>query len=495
MKKIYLIHPDMFFAEYLRQYLEWQGFEAQCADSNVEGFTACVRFEPDLIILNKDTPYLDAMGFLIKKRLTEKLKDVPAFVIGGFSPRELDQFAREGVKEFLDRKVSPRQLTDRIERLFSIPQKEPPKRTPMLMDIHTKGKIIIVQIEGNLEGDKLIMLSYLIRVFCRKHDIKIPKLLLIIPSLYPESITRENLELLFSFRNYPEFTIEPDRIQVLTQNKEFLETMRLIPECSGFALPKNYYEGFKSLYIDMDIETRIPVDFIKPGNQYILDIFDDHGTVVLQAMQTATEEFIASLRERGIRSLKYYSDIELGELRHTPGSMPYNTVFDYITRTSEPIDPELLDVNIQSEKRCLFFRNARGERILFISADTALAELVKHTLGSYFVIDRFEQGAEIVRALKEYTYITIFIDLRFPAAAVLKLLQIIRSTATRTKTTIILLAEKIDKAALLQYKTYGTDHVILAPFTSDKLYEKMYQAVSEDRTPSGMPAGSAAAEF
>jgi DNA-binding response OmpR family regulator len=113
MKKIYLIHPDMFFAEYLRQYLEWQGFEAQCADSNVEGFTACVRFEPDLIILNKDTPYLDAMGFLIKKRLTEKLKDVPAFVIGGFSPRELDQFAREGVKEFLDRKVSPRQRPDR----------------------------------------------------------------------------------------------------------------------------------------------------------------------------------------------------------------------------------------------------------------------------------------------------------------------------------------------------------------------------------------------
>ncbi|MEJ2372663.1 MAG: DEAD/DEAH box helicase [Sulfurimonas sp.] len=54
------------------------------------------------------------------------------------------------------------------------------------------------------------------RAYCRDKKIRSPRLLIIIPSLYPENITKENIERLFRITTCPELEIKPHNIKILT---------------------------------------------------------------------------------------------------------------------------------------------------------------------------------------------------------------------------------------------------------------------------------------
>ncbi len=518
MALIHLMHPDRFFGAFLSQYLNLQGFETLCTDSNIECFYSINKNKPNLIVLNKESPYLDIEGFLIKKRNTEKIEDIPIFVIGDFSPKEIAHFKTLHVEAFLSKRINPVALTERLRLYFKIPLPAPEKRTPMLVDIHAKESTLIIQIEANLESDKLLILNFRIRLFLQEKKSRTPRIMFIIPSLYPDMVNKTTVSQLFGFLDFGELKIDPLKIVVLTSNKHFLDTMASLSKLSTIRVVKDYYEGYRSITADFDLETKVALDYIKVGSRYFLDLFDTKNTVRLAAQQTMTEDLLKALKQEGVRYLKYYGkkaastvndtdiiasveesesqtgtdesgpkdDETLLELLVTSDSdhgfsLLDTTTMDYITSDFVPVSAELFDEQVLNEKQNLFFSKDRGQPLLFVSLNTGLFELVQQALSVYFDIENIQAGANIKPMLDAKRYGIIFIDLSIPQEIVVKILHVIRSHATRRKTTIILMAKTVGKAELMTYKKYGTDHVILHPFTTEKFYNKVYTAVTLDR--------------
>ncbi|MBN1649298.1 MAG: hypothetical protein JW874_14770 [Spirochaetales bacterium] len=483
MKRILVINSDTFFAEFITQYFNASGFRAVCTYNNVEGFAEAARNIPNLIIASKESPFLDIKGFLIKKRLAETLKDIPLFLVGDFSPAEIREFQKDNVMAFLSKRLNPRALVERVHHQFDMPLPENQHRTPMILDLHTKGNIFIAQIEGNFDPVNLVIMNFLLRMFFKSRKIKKPHIMLIIPSIYSETITNVNLDYLFDFVNFKEFDVDPQRVQILTNIKELRSLIKESPKFSKFVFAIDYVNAFKELMVDFNLETVIPLDFMKKGNVFALDIYDNKGNVVVPALTEVTAELIQELRERGLKKLKYYSDIDITKTGIVSGINMNAAVFDYITREFTPISTDAFDMNILNQKQNLFFSKIKGQNMVVITHDEDIQMLIRHSLGEYFSIIDSKTGAEIDTMMQDEAHriSIVFIDLRDKEEDFLEVMKAIREKATRRKTTIILLASKVNKVQLVNYMSYGTDHVILFPFTTTKIYNKVYTSVLHDR--------------
>lgn len=481
MPRIHLAHPDVQLARFLAEYLDVKGFSVTVTNSHVHAYTVCVKDPPQLIVMSKESPLLDAIGFLIKKEHTAAIENVPLFLIGDFKPKEIEYFKARNVRAFLSVRINPSALNERLHQFFNLPMPPPRKRTPMLMDIHAKGKLLVVQLEGNLDPDKAVELNYLITRFLDANGIKVPRIMLIIPSMYPDLINPENMKRLFRFLEAPGLKPDLSKIAVLSHVKPFLETLAGIPELEGIATVGNYYEGYRTLIADFDVETLVPVEMLKPDSRFFLDLYAPDGTVLVKAMQPVGDETLRLLRESDIRVLKYYGEADLDGVSVSDFDPRETSLFDYITRDFSPVSVELFDSNVLFEKQNLFFSRIRGQRLLFVSLDPALFLLVQQALSVYFEIENVKAGENIKPVLADPRFAIIFIDLSIPKETVLRMLHAVRANASRRRTTIILLAKTLNKDDLVAYRANGTDHVVLQPFTTEKIFNKVYSAVTLDR--------------
>jgi DNA-binding response OmpR family regulator len=481
MKKILIIHKDEMYAEFISHYLDASGFVVGWATNNVEGFTMAVKMKPDLIIMSKESEYLDLGGFLLKKKHNQGLSEAPIFLVGNFSPHEIADLKPKHIHAFLSVKLNPRALIERIYLYFSLPRENTGKRTPMMMDIHSKGNILIIQIEGNFDPEQLVTCNFLLRLFCKKRKITTPYLMFIIPSIYEESLTEENLDRLFSFIHYKELRIKAKKIQILSNLPKLRELVSADELYSGFEFAEDYVSAYKELIADFNIETVIPLDFMEIGNVFTLDLYDRKGNIVLAANMELTVELLENLKKQGHRSLKYYSDVDISQITFSAGSNVNAAIFDYITREFSPLSMESFDMEVLQQKQNLFFSRLRNHSVLQITRDRSLYDFVEQTMSQYFQTQVSSDLEEISRAMGERRWSIIFIDLSLEETLILSVMREIRKHASRRKTTIILLASKLNKAQLIRYMKAGTDHVILHPFTTNKLFSKVYASMTEDR--------------
>ena len=441
-----------------------------------------------MIILNKEFKNdINSEGFLIKKRISNKIANVPVFLTGDFSPKEIVKFKKENVKSFLSIPLNPIAFYERILLFFGI--KHPPikKQTPMLLDIHVKGKIIISQIEGNLEPEKLELHNYLIRCFCKQKKLKSPKMLIIIPSLYPDNITEKNIKILFKFSTYPELDIKKRSIQLLTKNSNFLKVLKTVKKIPEYELAENYFTGMSILQIDFDKRKSVPVDFLKLGSMYIFDLFDNEGNKYVPALTHFTQEMLDKLNKAEINHLTYFNDkniIEVkGKAESAHSEINQLKLFEFITNGFEPIETELHAVKIWDEKHTLFFNKMKGQNILIISNNENVEGLIHETFGVYFNISSTISITDLTGSLEEKRYSIIFIDsdCTYDGNNALEILKNIRTFATRRKTTVIILAAKIDKTTVVKYRNSGTDNILLFPFSTSKMLSTVFMSVNSDR--------------
>jgi CheY-like chemotaxis protein len=452
----------------------------------VEGFRLAINNIPDLIIVNKEFPNLDAMGFLIKKRTSNKIENIPVFLVGDFSPEELMSFKRENIKAFISFPINPTVLYERIALFLKIENPHVKKTTPMLMDIHARGKILIVQIEGNLEAEKLEFFNYIVRSYCRKKKITSPKFLFIIPSLYPEGITTENIEKLFKFIQFPEFDIDTKNIKILTQNEKLIAYIKNHSSYSQFEMVKDYIEGMQMLLIDFDREKKIPSNFLKAGSSYIFDLYNKSGQVVIPALTSVTQETIDKITANGDNYLSYYSEVNITDLETSENNLPKllteeSELLNFISGEYESVEQKYDYVEIVDEKLNLFFRNLQGHNVLVITPKEEIAELIKDSFEIYFRIQFVPDGRNLVSIIEKTEFILILIDADLPNVSAFEILNKIRQHATRRKTSVIILTSKIDKVSVIRYRDAGTDNIVISPLSTQKMLIKVFESMNADR--------------
>ncbi|HEQ72232.1 MAG TPA: hypothetical protein ENN69_07070, partial [Spirochaetia bacterium] len=297
--KILVCHPDGVFVEFLRRYLDVYGFDIKVTTDCVEGITQLIHFKPHLVVVNKEFKGIDAKGFLTKKNATQVSAQIPVFLIGTFTSREIMELKTMNARAFISNPVNPVILVERVMNLFSLPLPTVKKTMPMLMDINARGNIIIAQLEGNFEPEKLELFNYYLRSYCVEKKIKAPRLLLIIPSLYPETVTESNIARLFRFLTYPELTVEPHGVKILTGVSELKELLETSADYKRFEIATDFLSALQTLQIDFDKKKTVPAEFIKKGSIYIFDLYDSSGKRVIPAHTPVSEKIIGFLTEQG----------------------------------------------------------------------------------------------------------------------------------------------------------------------------------------------------
>ncbi len=483
--KVLVIHPDTLFLDFIKRYLEIKDFLVQSVDNCVEGFTHCITHRPDLVILNKTFPAMGSKGFLIKKSNNTATADIPVFIIGEFGSDEILNLKKMNVVAFMSSPINPVVLVERITLLFDIPPPPFSKKTPMLLDMHVRGNVIIAQIEGNFEEDRLEEFNYLIRAFCTKNEVLSPKLFLIIPCLYNESITAENVDLLFRFTQYPELEIRDYNIKILTGIPSLLTLLKKKAQYSNYEVVKDFISGFQALQIDFDKKKTVPVDYLKAGCIYIFDLYDNQGSKVVPALTPLTEALLQKIRGKELSSLTYYSDFDFDEIEREVEDLillqDEKQIYSVFGESFEPIRAEVDISKTWDEKLSLFFRRMKGQNILIVSGNKEVYDVILRSLNIYFNIEKKESADDLGELVKQKSYIVIFLDAELSDEQVIALLRQVRASVSRRKTSVIILASKLNKSSVIQFRNAGTDNIIVSPFSTNKILHRVFESVTLDR--------------
>lgn len=480
MREILVVYNEIIFLEFIEKYLALKGYHVLSAVNGLEGIRIAKKELPDLLILDKRMRGIELEGFLIKKTLIPELRELPLFLIGDFTSKELREYKDENIKAFISVPINPESLLERLNLFFNIPLQQESSNTPMLVDMHSKGNILIIQIEGNFETDKLEILNYEIRAFCIKKMIKKPKIFLIIPSLYQESITDENLEILFNFLTYPELNLSCQDIKILSQCAPFLDKLGEKKKFSDFEFVVNFIDGIQKLNLDFDNKKDVSVEHLKEGASYIFDLYDETGMVRIPALTQVSKDMIDYLLHVGQKKLTYFSEsqIEEADKKHVVSAKTAQQNLESIIYEHQEIDEDFDIIKQLRSKMDLFLRKLKGSNMLIISKNKAENDILLKVLSPYMRVD-FSEGDLEVSDLEKNRYILIFIDMQGFNAV--ELLKIIRSKFSKKETTVIVTSNHVSIDTLDNLKKNGTDNILLSPFTSSEVQKKVFQSVSSDR--------------
>lgn len=485
MENILLIYPDKYFNDFLKSFLFKKGYKVETAVNGGIALNKLINFKPDLIISSKEIPNLNLDGFFLKKKMIKEVADSPSFLIGDFSADELINYKKYGVKAFISTPINPFSLLERINQIFKKDTTLFTEKTPMLMDIFVKGNILIIQIEANLEEDKLELMNYKIRSYCHYKKIKKPKFLFVFPSLYPESITPDNVNSLFSFLNFSEIEVNHKSVKILTKNTTLLELLDQHEVYAKFDRVPDFLTGITALNIDISKMKKIPISFLKPGVACILDLYDNDGMIRIPAYSKITQEMIDYLLKSGERELSYFSDKDINDITSNqdvapPSFSAFEKLNDLLVEY-ETIDKYSEFSDIADDKMSLFFRRLKGLGCFIISDDRGDIEVIKNSFESYLNVNSTKYNDSLIDEIEEKKCILLFIDDRLKNPSTIEILYKIRSKISRRRLTVIIISKKMDKISLSQYKKYGTDYVIISPFSTSKILQKAFYFINNDR--------------
>jgi CheY-like chemotaxis protein len=482
MKELLFVYHDEIFLDFIKKYLDLHNFIVNIAKNGLEGIRLAKSLKPDLMFLDKEMRAIELDGFLIKKRLIPELRDIPVFLIGDFMSNELQRYKEENVKAFVSIPINPEALLERILMYFRMPLPKISKNTPMIIDLHRKGNIIIIQIEGNFEPDKLEILNYEIRCICVNEKIYTPRILLIIPSIYPESITPENIEVLFGFFEFIEFRMSTHHVKILSQCVPLLDLIDSHEKYSNIEVVANFIDGIQKLNLDFDNRKEISIQHLKEGSQYIFDLYDDTGMIRIPALTKVTNNMIEYLLKSGEKSLTYYSETSLEEAdeREVVSSKTAQQNIEIIISEYQQIDEDYDIIKKLNDKMNLFLRKLKGSKMLVISEDKNNNEIITKVLSPYINID-FKEDGNLSDDIFDQKYILIIIDMKVKDPTAIELLRKIRIKFTRKELSVIIVSNYVSVETLEMLKKNGTDNVLLSPFSTSELIKKVFQSVSSDR--------------
>ncbi len=482
MKELLFVYHDEIFLDFIKRYLDIYNFYVKTAKNGLEGIRIAKSELPSLMFLDKEMRGIELDGFLIKKRLIPVLRDIPVFLIGDFLSNELNRLKEENIKAFISIPINPEALLERVLMFFKMPLPKIKDTTPMLVDIHCKGNIIIIQIEGNLEQDKLEILNYEIRSICVNKEIFKPRILLIIPSLYPESITEENIEILFSFFHFDEFKMYAHHVRILSQCEPFLEAIDKNERYKDIEIVANFIDGIQKLNLDFDNRKEIKIEHLKEGTQYIFDLYDDTGMVRIPALTKVSTNMTDYLLKSGETHLTYFSEtpIEEVEEKEVVSSKTAQQNIEIMISEYQQVDESYDLIRNLNDKMNLFFRKLKGFKMLVVSENKNYNDMISKVLSPYIKMEVINDGNN-VQSLLDKKIILVFIDMKVKNPTAVEILQKIRAKYTRKEITVIILSDYVSVETLDMLKKSGTDNVLLSPFTTSEIIKKVFHSVSSDR--------------
>lgn len=248
----------------------------------------------------------------------------------------------------------------------------------------------------------------------------------------------------------------------------------------------DYIYGIEHLNIDFDNVKNIPVNYLSPNARYILDLYDEDGEVRNPANTYITQDMVDYFKKSPLKYLVYYSSKDITELTKWSDSSEVSlkddvSIADTILNQSGIIEDENVVSENMEEKMSLFFNKIRDMYALIITENREQSDFIRGALSGSLHVDVIHCGEQIIKQLENKKYILVFIDINISNPSAFEILSVIRSKISRRKLTVIINTEKIDIVTLNKFKQIGTDYIMVYPCTKQKILQKVFSFVTQDR--------------
>ena len=120
MKKILIIDDERDLVELMKEHLLKLGFQVVIASDGVVGLTKAKTELPDLILLDLSMPHIDGIKFIQLIKEIDPAKDIPVLISSGRI--DVDELQAQGIKHWLQKPYSSKELTSKIESILDQPQ-------------------------------------------------------------------------------------------------------------------------------------------------------------------------------------------------------------------------------------------------------------------------------------------------------------------------------------------------------------------------------------
>jgi DNA-binding response OmpR family regulator len=131
-KKILIVEDDTATANLLAGRLGHAGFQTQVAPDAVVAARECMRWKPDLVLLDLKVPAGGGVAVLSALRRSIYTQNVPVIVLTGADSSLLKQVIALGIQEFIQKPFDSDQLVAQIKQLLGLPPEasaSPPQGT------------------------------------------------------------------------------------------------------------------------------------------------------------------------------------------------------------------------------------------------------------------------------------------------------------------------------------------------------------------------------
>lgn len=182
MKRILVIDESQLFRDFLRHKLEDYGFEVTVAVNGLDGSVKLRKETPDLVIMDYYLTRNSSVELLEKKRNDPNAAEVPVIMASARIDREkLLEVAKYGVKKFFNKPIRVDALLNTISELLGV--KLELDNTPCIIEAHVNDDILFIEVSQGLNNEKIELLRYKITELLQLHDIRQPKVLLMMVGL------------------------------------------------------------------------------------------------------------------------------------------------------------------------------------------------------------------------------------------------------------------------------------------------------------------------
>lgn len=196
-KKILVIDESPLFRDFLRSKLEAYGFDVALGVNGLDGSMKIRSESPDLVVMEYHLSRATAIEVLERKNADPNIKDIPVFVASSKIDRNtLVQLGTQNVRKFFTKPIKVDALLQGIGEALGVGVQI--DTTPCIIEAHVNEDILFVEIAQGLNMEKLELLKYKLHELIDLHELKTPRILLMMTSIDVTSADSIKLNVLFN---------------------------------------------------------------------------------------------------------------------------------------------------------------------------------------------------------------------------------------------------------------------------------------------------------
>lgn len=411
MKQVLIIEESIIFREYLRYKFEERSVEVITAISFVDGTYKMRNIVPDLIIMDYNTSF-SCTELLRQKMKNPNTVNIPViFMSHNLHQKQLVKMIPYNAKKVLTKPVKVDALFAAVSEIIGIPFIF--DETLCIVEIHVSDGIIFVEFARGINIDKIDLVRFKIAEIIALHEIKTPRIILMLSAIKLGFADAPNIEkLLDTIIQISKINVR--HIRVLTKNvflRQFISAHR---EYGGLEVAPSLNHAVSGLLIGMT----------------------KHSDQTTKMAEFICENLIAK------------------SSRDTSKA---------ITLTFE---------NEYRDVECELVNNMiKNLRVAVIDDDLVIQELIKTTFQKKgAAVTVFSNGEEYFQAMDKEKFDIVFLDINMPQGNGLDVLQTIKSR--EFKSSIIALSTVARRETMIKAVTMGVRSYFIKPVEADEIFKK-----------------------